>query len=460
MAMEQEYLERSIDKKLLEWKASTDRKPLLVRGARQVGKSWAVRHLGKTFKYFLEVNFEKDKDALEFFNGNMDVKRIAEQLSDYFNVPVVPGETLLFLDEIQKSENVIHSLWFFKEDYRELHVIGAGSLLEFALKEQSSFGLGRIDSLFVYPMSFDEFLNAIGQGSLVRVKHNASPEHPLMDAFYKKLVEAFRSFILVGGMPEAVADFAKSGSYRKSGSVLSGIIQGYQDDFAKYGKKVDPTLLRRTLMSVARQIGNKFVYSHVEGDYRSYEVKKALGMLTDAGLIIPTYHTDANGIPLGAEVNEKIIKYVMLDSGVALGLLGIEDDTDELVRELMVASSTDLVDKGHIAEMVAGMELIKYMSCDKRHQLYYWQNTANGTQSEVDYIIAHGNEIVPVEVKSGVRGSMASMYVLMKNPQKNINLGIRCSLENFGQFSSPEGKPVKIIPLYAISNLFNKENDK
>lgn len=452
--MEQVYLERSVDKKLLEWKDSSDRKPLLVRGARQVGKSWAVRHLGKTFKYFLEVNFEKDKEVLEFFNGNMDVKRIASQLSDYFNVPVIPGETLLFLDEIQKSENVIHSLWFFKEDYRELHVIGAGSLLEFALKEQSSFGVGRIDSLFVYPMSFDEFLDATGNSSLVRVKKKASPEHPLMDAFYNKLVEAFRSFILVGGMPEAVSIFAATGSYRKSGAVVSSIIQGYQDDFSKYAKKVDPTLLRQTLLSVARQIGDKFVYSHVEGNYRSYEVKKALEMLCDAGLIIPTYHTDANGIPLGAEINEKIIKYVMLDSGVVLGLLGIEDDTDELVKEIMVASSTDLVDKGHLSEMVAGTELVKYMSPDKKHQLYYWQNTAKGTISEVDYIIAHGKEIIPIEVKSGVRGSMASMYVLMKNPQKNINSGIRCSLENFGKFLSPGGKPVRIIPLYAISNIF------
>lgn len=452
--MEEVYLERAIDSKLLEWKDSEDRKPMLVRGARQVGKSWAVRHLGKTFKYFLEVNFERDYEALEFFKGDINVKRIATQLSDYFNVPVIPGETLLFLDEIQRSENVIHSLWFFKEDYRELHVIAAGSLLEFALKEQSSFGIGRIDSLFVYPMSFDEFLNVTGQVTLIKVKSKASPEHPLMEPFHKKLVEAFRSFILVGGMPEAVANFAKSGSYRKSGDVIASIIQGYEDDFSKYSKKVDPTLLRQTLMGVARQVGGKFVYSHVEGDHRSYEVKKGLEMLTDAGLIIPAYHTYANGIPLGADINEKITKYVMLDSGVELGLLGIEDDTDKLVRELMVASSTDLVDKGHLTEMVAGMELIKYMSCDKRHRLYYWQNTANGTQSEIDYIIAYGNEIVPFEVKSGIKGSMASMYYLMKNPEKKINWGIRCSLENFGQFTSPNGKLIRIIPLYAISNLF------
>jgi len=157
------YLSRSIDQALLEWKDNPRRKPLLVRGARQVGKSSTIRHLGKNFKYFLEVNVERNPEVMEFFKGSRDVKSIAAKLSDFFNVPVVPGETLLFLDEIQKCEDIIHSLWFFKEDYPELHVIAAGSLLEFALKNLSSFGVGRVSSLFVYPMSFDEFLTATRQ---------------------------------------------------------------------------------------------------------------------------------------------------------------------------------------------------------------------------------------------------------------------------------------------------------
>lgn len=180
--MAADYLTRSIDKALLEWKDSPRRKPLLVRGARQVGKSSTVRHLGKCFKHFIEVNFEKTPELAELFKGNRDVKDITRKLSDYFNVPVTPGKTLLFLDEIQKSEDVIHSLWFFKEDYPELHVIAAGSLLEFALKDLSSFGVGRVSSLFVYPMSFDEFLMATGDDGLLATKGNAdrttlSPPH-------------------------------------------------------------------------------------------------------------------------------------------------------------------------------------------------------------------------------------------------------------------------------------------
>lgn len=356
------YLVRNIDEALLEWKDSPCRKPLLVRGARQVGKSSSVRHLGKSFPYFLEVNVERNPEVVEFFKGNRDVKAIAARLSDFFDVPVVPGKTLLFLDEIQKSADVIHSLWFFKEDYPELHVIAAGSLLEFALKDLSSFGVGRVSSLFVYPMSFDEFLSATGQNGLLKTKRRSNPANPLPEAFYGKLVEAFRSFMLVGGMPEAVATYAETGSYRYSSDIVNEIIQGYQDDFAKYSAKADPTLLRQTLISVAHQAGAKFVYSRVEGDHRSAEVKNALEMLKNAGLVIPTYHTDANGVPLGAEINERVVKYLIHDSGVLLGILGIDDDIDDYIKELMIADSIDLVDKGHVAEMVAGLELIKYAS--------------------------------------------------------------------------------------------------
>ena len=444
----------------MEWKENPHRKPLLVRGARQVGKSSSIRHLGKTFKYFLEVNFERNPEVGEIFKGNRDVKNITNKLHDFYGIPIIPGETLLFFDEIQKCEDAIYSLWFFKEDYRDLHVIAAGSLLEFALKDLSSFGVGRVSSLFVHPMSFDEFLLATGNQGLLNAKKESDIAHPLMQLFYNKLVEAFRSFMLVGGMPEAVAIYAATGSYHDSSDVVNEILQGYQDDFAKYSAKANPVLLRQTLMSVARQVGGKFVYNRVEGQYRSAEVKNALEMLRDAGLVIPVYHTDANGVPLGAEINGRVVKYLIHDSGVLLAILGIDDDTDVRIKEIMVGNSIDLVDKGHVAEMIAGLELVKYASPQKRHQLYYWQNMNKGTRSEVDYVIAQGSEIVPIEVKSGVKGTMSSMYALMRNPQKHINKGIRCSLENLGTFQSPEGKAIDIIPIYAISKLFTSSYGK
>ena len=444
----------------MEWKENPRRKPLLVRGARQVGKSSSIRHLGKTFRYFLEVNFERNPEVAEIFKENRDVRNITNKLFDFYGIPIVPGETLLFLDEIQKCEDAIHSLWFFKEDYRDLHVIAAGSLLEFALKDLSSFGVGRVSSLFIHPMSFDEFLLATGKQGLLNAKKDCDTTHPLMELFYNKLVESFRSFMLVGGMPEAVATYAETDSYRYSSDVVNEILQGYQDDFAKYSAKANPVLLRQTLISVAHQAGGKFVYNKVEGQYRSSEIKNALEMLRDAGLVIPAYHTDANGVPLGAEINERVVKYLIHDSGILLAILGIDDDTDARIKEIMIANSIDLVDKGHVAEMIAGLELIKYASPQKRHQLYYWQNMNKGTCAEVDYIIAQGSELIPVEVKSGVKGSMSSMYALMRNPQKHINKGIRCSLENLGRFQSSDGKEIDIIPIYAISKLFAQNDER
>ena len=444
----------------MEWKENPRRKPLLVRGARQVGKSSSIRHLGKTFRYFLEVNFERNPEVAEIFKENRDVRNITNKLFDFYGIPIVPGETLLFLDEIQKCEDAIHSLWFFKEDYRDLHVIAAGSLLEFALKDLSSFGVGRVSSLFIHPMSFDEFLLATGKQGLLNAKKDCDTTHPLMELFYNKLVESFRSFMLVGGMPEAVATYAETGSYRYSSDVVNEILQGYQDDFAKYSAKANPVLLRQTLISVAHQAGGKFVYNKVEGQYRSSEIKNALEMLRDAGLVIPAYHTDANGVPLGAEINERVVKYLIHDSGILLAILGIDDDTDARIKEIMIANSIDLMDKGHVAEMIAGLELIKYASPQKRHQLYYWQNMNKGTCAEVDYIIAQGSELIPVEVKSGVKGSMSSMYALMRNPQKHINKGIRCSLENLGRFQSSDGKEIDIIPIYAISKLFAQNDER
>ena len=447
------YLHRTIDRYLQEWKIDTDRKPLLVRGARQVGKSCAVRHLGESFKYYLEVNFERDINVAELFKGNRDILDIAEKLSLYYGVPVEPGETLLFLDEIQSCTEAIHSLWFFREDYPQLHVIAAGSLLEFALKEIRSYGVGRVSSLFVYPMSFDEFIEAQGHGGLVKMKQEASEANPLLDVFHKKMVELFRQYLLIGGMPASVAKYTETKSYTKARRVVSELRTAYIDDFSKYANKVNPDLLRHTLISVARQVGCKFVYSMTDGNYRTEQVRTALTYLRDAGLIIPIFHSAANGIPLGAEINSKFAKYLMLDSALMLDFLGISDDTKDQDMTILAETAENLVDKGNVTEMTAGLEMLKYMPPYERHDLYYWQDTKKGNVAEVDYVIPRGGTVVPVEVKSGTKGTMKSLYEFMSKPEKDIRSAIRCSLENFGLFTSPAGKPIYVCPLYALSNL-------
>ena len=446
--MAKRYFTRDIDKHLSDWKISRVHKPLLLRGARQVGKSSAIRHLGGSFKYFIEVNFEKEPDIAAIFDGNLNPKEIASRLSAFFGIPVIPGETLLFLDEIQACPKAVHSLWFFYEDYPELHVIAAGSLLEFALKKMESFGVGRVRSLFMYPMSFDEFLNATGNDGWIKAKREASPENPLFEALHNKLVESFRTYLMVGGMPESVTVWVETGDYLQCQQIQDDIIQAYADDFSKYEEKVDPTLLRQTLHSVTLQIGSKFIYTDVPGEYRTEKVKNALELLKDAGLIKQVMHTASNGIPLGAEINDKFVKYLFIDSGLLLRLLGMENSgISEMSQLILIGTATDLVNKGHLTEMVAGLELLKYDTPSQRHNLYYWQNLKRGTQSEVDYVIVRDMKVVPVEVKSGTSGSMKSMYQMMTD--KKLSYGIRSSLENFGKLER-----VDIIPLYALSNLY------
>jgi predicted AAA+ superfamily ATPase len=455
------YIERPIDALLLEWKNSAVRKPLLLRGARQVGKSWAVEHLGETFDYFIEVNFEKRPEMLDVFQKIHDVHELAATLGMYYNTPVIPDRTLLFLDEIQKSADAIQSLWSFKEDYKELHVVAAGSLLEFALQDLPSFGVGRIRSLFVYPFSFDEFLVAEGKADWVKAKQEANTEKPLLTPLYNDLVQHFRTFLMVGGMPASVATWVTTHDYSQCQAELDDIQLTYYDDFPKYAKKVDPTLLRNTLQSVVMQIGDKFTYSEVDGGYRADDVKKALKLLCDAGIIKRVSYTSGNGLPLGAEVNDKFRKYIYLDSGLLLRILDLDfGGARQLTERIIAGTSEDLVNKGGLAEMVLGWELVKYNNPRMQHDLFYWENTAEGTRSEVDYIIARDLKVLPIECKAGTSGKMKSMYEFMH--QKHLAEAIRSSLENFSELEHIDKndqdavRHVQIVPLFAISNLFGE----
>ena len=395
----------------------------------------------------------------DVFEKVHDVHELANSLSMLYGKPVEPGKTLIFLDEIQDSPDAIRSLWSFKEDYPDLHVVAAGSLLEFALKELPSFGVGRIRSLFVYPFSFDEFLIAEGKSSWVEAKKEARSDKPLLTALHNSLVQYYRTFLMVGGMPASVAAWVNSHDYRQCQTELDDIQLTYYDDFVKYAKKVDPTLLRNTLQSVILQIGNKFVYSKVEGAYRAEEVKKALGLLCDAGIIKRVSHTAANGLPLGAETNDKFRKYIYLDSGLLLRILDMDLGSARQLTELIIAGTAeDLVNKGGLAEMVLGWELVKYNNPRSQHDLYYWENTDDGTRSEVDYIIARDMKVLPIECKAGTSGKMKSLHVFMR--QKHLTEAIRCSLENFSQLENQDRQDenairrITINPLYAMSNLY------
>ena len=450
------YYPRLIDNYLKEWALRPTRKPLLLRGARQVGKSTAVRQLGKQFENFVEINLEKQPSFIQFFQGDLNVKRIVPQLSAMVGKPIVAGQTLLFIDEIQASAEAIMALRFFKEDMPDLHVIAAGSLLEFALETLPTFGVGRIHSMFVYPMTFDEFLTACGEQLLLEARNNATAKTPLALPLYERLVGLFRSYMLVGGMPEVVAKWVETRDYLACQEVQDDIVLTYQDDFPKYRKRVDPTLLRLTLQSVALQIGNKFVYSQVGGGYSTNEVKKALDMLTLAGIITPVIHTNANGLPLGSEVDPTYRKMLLLDSGLLLRWLNMSGDTSELTAQILTHSATDLVNKGALTEMITGLELLCYRTPNMRHELFYWVRKAKNAQAEVDYLATYQSEVLPIEVKAGTQGGMKSLWQFMR--EKKLKNAIRASLENFDMFTYTDTeeeaiRTVWVCPLFALSQI-------
>ena len=433
------YLKRIVDNELLAWKNEKKRKVLLLRGARQVGKSSSVRNLAEKFEYFLEVNFEKDRKARSLFDGDLNVKEICGNLSVLFKCPIIPDKTLLFFDEIQSCRNAISSLRFFYEDYPELHLIAAGSLLEFALEELPSFGVGRIRSIFMYPLSYREFLAACGENALWGKVCEASHEKPLFEPFHKKCSDYLKKFLIVGGMPAVVADYVESGQILNSQIILNDLIISLKSDFSKYKKRVPDLRISTVFDAVVNQSGGRFNYAKVEQlNYR--QVKESLELLQNAGLLIPVIHSSANALPLGGEVNFKKQKFLLLDTGIFQRLSGLE------LSDILLNDDISLINKGALAEQFAGMELIKSSSCYLQDGLYFWSREKPQSNAEIDYIVQKNGKIIPIEVKSGGTGKMQSMFLFLN--EKKSEYGIRASLENFSVYDR-----IRVYPLYAVGNI-------
>ncbi len=441
------YIERKIDKKLIEWKNQTSRKPLLVRGARQVGKSSTVRNLGRTFEFFIEVDFISNKSIHKLFEGDINPVRIYEELSLFHNTPVIAGKTLVFFDEIQACIPAITSLRYFYEKVPDIHLIAAGSLIEFALNELPSFGVGRIRSIYLYPFSFSEFLVAFNEKSLVQLIEKSFNEHPLSEPVHDKLKQYLIRYITIGGMPEVVASYVDGASLLQCQGILEELTNSLYDDFSKYKSKVPVTRLREAFSSVIMQTGSKFVLSQIESQANRLQLRESLELLEQAGIIFPVVHSSSNGIPLSAQTNDKFKKYLIFDTGIFQRFLNLD------LSELFLNTEISLVNKGVIAELYAGLELIRAQPENQAPSLHYWQREKKGSQAEVDYVIELGEKIVPIEVKSGIKGKMQSLRIFLE--EKGSKFGVRTSLENFSKM-----KDIRIIPLYAIGKIYkaNKNN--
>ncbi len=432
-------MNRLVDSSLLAWKSAPRRRVLLVRGARQVGKTYAVRQLGKSFEHFVEINFERDFEVKSFFEGSIDPEVICQKLSIYARKPIAAGRTLVFFDEVQAFPPALHSLRFFHESMPELHVVSAGSLLEFALGEIPSQGVGRQTSLYMYPMCFPEFLMAVGEERLGDAIGGALARGEALDEpFHRRCLDHARVHMILGGMPAVVSEYAASRDVEACQGILDDLLQFLRDDFVKYRTRVASSKLEETLSSVARQAGGKFSHTRAAGGSPIAGHKAALSLLVKAGLVHLACHTGSRGVPLGAYKNEKKFKAFPFDTGLYQRMLNLD------LSHHIVKDSVRLVNEGALAEAYAGVELIAGMPKHLKAEIYYWHREARGSHAEVDYVIDRRGSVVPVEVKAGGRGAMKSMHVFLD--EGLAERGIRLSQENFGKVNG-----IEIVPFYAAS---------
>ncbi|MDR1330573.1 MAG: ATP-binding protein [Tannerella sp.] len=433
-------MKRDIDNVLSEWKRTVNRKPLLLHGARQVGKTSAIREFAKQFDYFIEINFETEDRELNvrgLFKRGLTPRQMCDELARAARTPVAAGQTLLFFDEIQACLPALSLLTCFYSEYPELHVIAAGSLLSFALHELPLFGLGCIHSQYLYPLSFEEYLRAVEDDRLADGLREVSPEKPFPDDLHSRYIRRLTHFILAGGMPSVVAVYAGGGSWAECRQALDNLILAFYGDFPKYKHRALAPRLREVFASVIHQTGNKFNYSMASRGSNYPQIKECIKLLELAELIYPAVHTSADTFPLAAGVNAKFRKYSVLDTGIYHRFLRPEPAAPEEQEHLLQGAS---------AELFVGLELLKAAPGDRPAPLYYWQDEKPGSQAEVEYVVQRRTDIVPVALKSETRDGRSSLIQFLS--EKRCTYGVRCSTENFGVH-----RHVKNYPLYAAAQI-------
>lgn len=432
-------MKRDKIKYLRKWRHDPIRAPLLLRGARQVGKSWLIETFGQEFDHYIEINFEKNKRALALFTEHIDIPELLKRLHVYTNKPIIPGQTLLFLDEIQECPNALTYLRYFKEDYPQLHVIAAGSLIDFTL-EKMGMPVGRVEYLYLYPLSFMEFLTAIGYDHLREPILNQQIDA----ATHQLLIEQLRYYMWIGGMPAVVNAWIQFNDTKICQRLQDRIIENYQDDFSKYAKKHQIEAVNNVFLAIPKQLGQKFTYQHVDTESKIYPIKQAAALLIKAGIAYRCFHTSAQHYPLGAETDEKKCKFFFFDIGIAQRILGLD------LAE-WITNPIELKYLGSIAEQLVAQEFTAYGAENRASQLYYWQNESKDGNAEVDFIAIKNKQVIPVEVKSNIKGGMKSLQVyLNKHPETKMALKI-----SEGSFAKQHH--LEEIPLYGIASWLSEK---
>jgi uncharacterized protein len=399
------------------WFSAPRRKPLIIRGARQVGKSTLVRSFAQQKGLGLvEVNLER-APQLESTFESLNPQQILDQIEALQNKALQPGN-LLFLDEIQATPRAVAALRYFYEDMKEQAVVCAGSLLEFVLADHDfSMPVGRIQYLHMGPMAFTEFLEALDEKVLKKTVDTYERGKELGPVVHARLLHLLRLYYFVGGMPEAVAAYATHRRLSDASAVHAEIINTYRDDFPKYAGSRDLTRLLAVFTFAAQNVGVKIKYSNILKDERSETLRRDIELLSMARVISKVVHTHASGLPLQANLDPKTYKLLFLDVGLMNALCGLKWDG------LSAMDEERLINSGVIAEQFVGQHLQDLLSEDINRELTYWLRENKTGNAEVDFVASFGGRIVPMEVKSGGRGSLRSLHQFMG--EKNAPLAVR-----------------------------------
>ncbi|OGT47062.1 MAG: AAA family ATPase [Gammaproteobacteria bacterium RIFCSPHIGHO2_12_FULL_41_15] len=436
------------------WLAKKARKPLVIRGARQVGKTWLVRQFAKNMNLTLiEINFEKRPDRADLFESN-DPEKILLELSSAFNQLIDPKKCLLFLDEIQAAPLIFSKLRWFAEDCAELPVIAAGSLLEFLLHDHAfSMPVGRITYMYLEPLSFEEFLLAYDKKMLHNYLQQFDFINPIPQSIHDDLLALFREYVVVGGLPAAVSTWLDTKSLSEVSIVHHDILATYRNDFAKYRGRIAIDRLYETMSMVPKLVGKKFVFSRVNKDVQAYSIKQSFELLSRARVCHRVSACSANGVPLAAEIKEKYFKAIFLDVGLCSASLNLNFSNIQSLSDLM------MINQGGIAEQVVGQGLRTIDPFFMEPALFYWLRDEVGYHAEIDYVIQHVNKVIPIEVKAGSTGGLKSLHVFMELKNYALAMRINADLPSKAMVSikSRTGKQVEYtllsIPFYLIGQI-------
>jgi len=454
---------------LNDWKQRSTRKPLIIRGARQVGKTWLIEKFSESFGNFVKINFEEHPNYKNLFSSN-DVFDIVENISLSMGKKIVPGQTLLFLDEIQTCPEAISKLRYFYEHIPGLHVVAAGSLLDHVLNVERSeiptlwekelpMPVGRVEFMYMYPMNFREFLLAAGEDLLVDFLSSFTPEKEISIVVHQKIMKLLRTYFFVGGMPEAVKVYTETSDLLEVERVHESILTSMELDFTKYGKGGNFEYLRKMLRYLPRGIGKKMKYSAIDPSVKSTFFKEAFQKLELSRIVHRISATPSANVPLMQHIKSNIFKPLFIDIGLATHLLKIR---------LMDLENLLLINEGELAEQFIGQQLLTRDPHFIDKELFYWVREKKDSNAEVDYLIESENQVIPIEVKAGKTGTLKSLHVFMLEKEKLFAIRFNADLPSMADIKTTvkmqsSNKQVEYqllsLPLYLVNFMdFKKLN--